>query len=176
MRRYDELIQSLGPAGGPASPDHDVMSRVCDALWSAFGGEGDDEFSWLGFYLFQADAMAAVDAARPAGMVLGPRRDKPACSPIGLHGACGQSYERGVTLVVRDVADLGAGYIACDPRDRSELVIPCWNEDGSRWGVFDADSFGVGTFDAHDAGQIERLLVHSGLSARRAEATAVEIT
>ena len=37
------------------------------------------------------------------------------------------------TLIVDDVATLGAGYVACDPRDLSEIVVPCFDDDGRAW-------------------------------------------
>jgi len=67
-------------------------------------------------------------------------------------------------LVVRDVKELGGNYIACDPRDRSELVLPCLNADGSCWGVFDLDSFDVGSFSEADAAELGQILRESGLS------------
>ena len=97
-------------------------------------------------------------------MILGARRPGPACSPIGIHGACGQALVSRQTLVVRDVADLGAGYIACDPRDRSELVVPCLTAEGQPWGVFDVDSHQVGSFDADDGTACRELLRLAGLT------------
>jgi putative methionine-R-sulfoxide reductase with GAF domain len=67
-------------------------------------------------------------------------------------------------MVVRDVADLGAGYIACDPRDRSELVVPCLTPDGHAWGVFDVDSHQVGWFQASDGTACQELLCLAGLT------------
>jgi putative methionine-R-sulfoxide reductase with GAF domain len=67
-------------------------------------------------------------------------------------------------LVVRDVASLGAGYVACDPRDRSELVLPCLRADGSCWGVFDLDSFDVGCFSEADGRLLWTALVAAGLT------------
>lgn len=129
------------------------MQRVVDALW---GELGDKRVSWLGFYLKNPDSDE---------MLLGPRRDKPACSPIGLHGACGRSYQSRRALVVTDVANLRAGYIACDPRDRSEIVIPMmepWGEDC--WGVFDADSYDIGAFGESDVEGLYRVFVAAGLT------------
>ena len=113
------------------------MQVFVDAVWNALHDQG---VSWVGFYLDHDNDE----------LVLGPCRNKPACSPIGMHGACGQSFRSGEPLVVRDVADLGAEYIACDPRDRSEVVIPLSDTDGRRWGVLDVDSFEVGAFSDHD--------------------------
>jgi len=67
-------------------------------------------------------------------------------------------------LVVRDVASLGAGYVACDPRDRSELVLPCLRADGSAWGVFDLDSFDLGCFSEADGRMLWAALVAAGLT------------
>lgn len=129
------------------------MKSVVDALWATFRDEG---LSWIGFYLF--------DPAKPEELTLGPRRDKPACSPIGMHGACGQSFTSKKALVVTDVAKLGEGYIACDPRDRSEVVVPCLDVDGTCWGVLDADSYDATAFTMHDALCLMRVLRHTGLS------------
>lgn len=135
-----------------------LMTSVCDAVWDEFSGSG---VSWVGFYL--------KDRENPQQLLLGPRRDKPACSPIGLHGACGRCFTSRRALVVHDVASLGDGYIACDPRDKAEVVVPCFEPDGSCWGVLDVDSFDVGAFDIADALCLMRLLRHVGLSAHLEE-------
>lgn len=134
------------------------MRRAVELLWNAFGEDDPSRpvrggVSWVGFYL------------KPEGeeeMVLVCREPKPACSPIGLHGACGQAWRERRTLIVRDVRELGAGYIACDPRDLSELVIPLFDPTDSTdcWGVLDVDSFSVGAFEEADAaGMLEALRV-----------------
>ena len=127
------------------------MTEFVDVLWDALHSTG---VSWLGFYVSQGTNE----------LILGPRRDKPACSPIGLHGACGQCFRSGELLIVHDVKDLGPNYIACDPRDRSELVLPLFGADGKCWGVFDADSWEPGSFDETDAREIKVLLESAGLS------------
>jgi putative methionine-R-sulfoxide reductase with GAF domain len=140
---------AIGRPGSPGAPDDATLRIVVDALWDGLHGEG---VSWVGFYLFLPGEPA--DRA----MVLGPSRDTPACSPIGLHGVCGQALTGGRTRIVRDVAELGAGYVACDPRDRSEIVLPCTcspvgsdpDPGGGCWGVLDLDSHGLGAFDESD--------------------------
>ncbi len=117
------------------------MRTLCDALWTAFGGN-DAGYSWCGFYVRDSDSDELILAAR---------QPKPACSPIGLNGICGQSLTRRESLIVRDVRTLSGGsYIACDPRDLSEVVVPMLLG-GRCWGVLDVDSFAVGAFDEHDA-------------------------
>lgn len=154
-RSYGSVLAKA--AGAAGRPREEAMRVVVDALWEAFGDAGS--LSWIGFYLREAGVAEGQE------LVLGPRRDKPACSPIGLHGACGKCLLSRRGLVVTDVARLGAGYIACDPRDRSEVVVPCLNEDGTAWGVLDADSFDVGAFDVGDADCLTRVLVAAGLTA-----------
>lgn len=130
------------------------MQGVADALWNAFGGD----MSWMGFYIDQPNA---PDEQR---MTLGPCRDTPACSPIGLHGVCGKALLTQQVQIIRDVADLGENYIACDPRDRSEIVIPLLDECGRCDAVLDVDSWEVGAFDHTDARALEDVLRRAALS------------
>lgn len=147
MRRdYSEIRAMRG-----ATPE-DTMRAFVDAAWDALSPQ---RVSWIGFY-FKVDGRDE--------MVLGHRRDKPACSPIGLHGVCGRGWSERRSIVVRDVKVLGAGYVACDPRDVSEVVVPLFDARGTCTGVLDADSFDVGAFTAHDARELERLLVQAGLT------------
>ncbi len=128
------------------------MRSVVDALWDDFNDAG---VSWVGFYL-------------PAGddeLILGPLRDKPACSPIGMHGVCGQAFQKRLPIVIRDVRELGESYIACDPHDRSEVVLPLLRADGTCWGVLDLDSPDVGTFDGADVSGLQTVLRTAGLTA-----------
>lgn len=135
-----------------AGPRGQRMRRVIDLLWGAFSSTG---ISWIGFY----EKAAASDE-----MLLLVREPKPACSPIGLHGMCGRCWKERRPIVVADVRTLGANYVACDPRDQSEIVIPCLDERGDCWGVLDADSFDRGAFDEHDAQGMTRVLVSLGLT------------
>jgi putative methionine-R-sulfoxide reductase with GAF domain len=135
------------------------MEAFVQLWWDAFAATG---VSWVGFYV---DHPGEPDDRR---MTLAARRPKPACSPIGVHGACGQCLLAGRTLVVRDVRDLGEGYIACDPRDQSELVVPCIDAQGRPWGVLDVDSHEVASFSAGDGEAACELLALAGLSHRGA--------
>lgn len=131
------------------------MQSVVDVLWSALKTAG---VSWVGFYIDQ------LDQPEDRRLVLGPCRDKPACSPIGLHGACGRALTSRSVLVVRDVKDLGDNYIACDPRDRSEVVVPLLKDDGECWGVLDLDSWEAAAFSERDAEGLRLVLTTAGLT------------
>lgn len=146
-RHYHELAARLALVEGTRE---ERMQIFVDRAWEALHPTG---VSWLGFYLHHGKDE----------LILGPRRDKPACSPIGLHGACGQVFLRRKPLVVRDVAELGANYIACDPRDRSEVVLPLLDEAGNCWGVLDLDSYDVGAFTGDDVTGLTLLVRKAGL-------------
>lgn len=161
MRDYSKMTAALrGASGGDADSR---MGRFVDAAWDALSGQG---VSWIGFYFKDEGAET---------MTLGRRRDKPACSPIGLHGVCGRGWREERSIVVRDVRVLGPDYVACDPRDQSEVVVPLFDSAGRCTGVLDADSFDVGAFTEHDAKELARLLVACGLTTERSLGAAVTI-
>lgn len=154
-RDYSELLALAAAASAmPPRARAEKMSHAVTLLWGAFGGK---PLSWIGFY----EKVAGADE-----MVLVCREPKPACSPIGLFGMCGRGWRERRSVIVADVRTLGAEYIACDPRDQSELVIPVMNDDGTCWGVLDADSYELGAFDAHDATCMARLIEALGVSAK----------
>lgn len=133
----------------------DRMAAFIALLWPALAPTG---VSWMGFYV---DDPCGPEHAR---LTLGPREPKPACSPIGLHGACGACLLSAQVLVVRDVRELGEGYIACDPRDMSEVVVPCTEPSGACWGVLDLDSHDFSSFDHTDAAELAYLVQAAGLA------------
>ncbi len=138
-------------------PDRDDRMRAfIQLVWGCMAPTG---ISWVGFYV---DNPGAVDSER---LTLAAREPGPACSPIGLHGACGRSLVSGESVVVQNVRDLGAAYIACDPRDQSEIVVPCLGADGAPWGVLDLDSHEIGSFCSNDGDALVYLLKLAGLSA-----------
>lgn len=151
LAREDLSFDHPPPLRGPGERAS-AMRRAIDLLWSAFACQN---ISWIGFY----EKTPGEDA-----MTLACREPKPACSPIGLHGMCGRGWQEKRPIIIADVATLGANYIACDPLDRSELVIPCIDDDGECWGVLDADSYETGAFDEHDAQGMTKLLIALGLT------------
>ena len=77
---------------------------------------------------------------------------------------CGRGWKERTSFVVRDVALLGEGYVACDPRDQSELVVPMIDAAGACWGVLDVDSYQVGAFAERDAMMMEDVCRRVGLT------------
>jgi putative methionine-R-sulfoxide reductase with GAF domain len=132
------------------------MQSVVNAFWSRFGHDKPGprrHTSWCGFYL--------IDEGDES-MTLICREPKPACSPIGVQGMCGRGWRDRKTFIVPDVKVLGENYIACDPRDISELVVPIYDLDGPApqrcIGVFDVDSYERDAFSEQDAVEAMDLL------------------
>lgn len=112
---------------------------------SALVHHGIPDLNWVGFYWWKGGEL-----------ILGPFQGHPACVRIDLgKGVCGTALRERKTLRVPDVHCF-PGHIACDPRSRSELVIPLFT--GYRpLGVFDLDSPLPGRFSAADQTGLEEL-------------------
>jgi putative methionine-R-sulfoxide reductase with GAF domain len=114
---YTSLAARARELADACADPADRLAPLCDALWSELAPRG---LSWIGFYLVAPPSEAEARTADPGvatEMILAARRDKPACSPIGLQGVCGQGFLEERIRLVEDVGLLGAGYIACAPRD-----------------------------------------------------------
>ena len=160
-RNYEPVMAAARRATGTREQR---MQAVVDALWDAMKGAG---YSWVGFY---------TKTPGSDEMILGPRRDKPACSPLAMHGICGQCWSARRPIVVHDAMALGAGsYVACDPKDRAEVVVPLFDAAGGCWGVLDADSHEAGVFDERDAAALAEIVVAAGVSARVLDATVITL-
>ncbi len=149
LRDYATIARSASDITGSRD---DRTRMVVDLLWEHLAPTG---VSWAGFYVINDDQ---------SEMILSHRRDTPACSPIGLHGACGQAWRTRQPVVVYDVRELGEDYIACDPRDLAEVVIPLFDNDGSCWGVLDLDSHQTHAFTERDATELIKIMRTAGLT------------
>ena len=105
-----------------------------------------EDLNWAGFYLMRGDEL-----------VLGPFQGRPACVRIALgKGVCGTAVAERTSQLVPDVHAF-PGHIACDPRSRSELVVPVI-VDGRVVAVLDLDSERPARFDAADQAGLESLV------------------
>ncbi len=120
------------------------------ATVAAMLAQAFERFFWTGFYL--------VDPEKPYEMVVGPYQGTLGCLRIAFgRGVCGQAAVSGRTLIVPDVAAF-PGHIACDPRSKSEIVVPVHGPDGALLGVLDVDSVEPAAFDEIDAAGLERII------------------
>ncbi len=151
-RDYHAMAEKAKSLAGRNVPREDKLSTLTEILWDGLCHGG---VSWCGFYLPSADNNA---------LLLACCKPKPACSPIGLHGVCGKAYLSKAPVVVADVKQLGESYVACDPRDSSEVVVPLLDSNGSCWAVLDFDSHETNAFTRDDAEGLAGVLFAAGLS------------
>jgi L-methionine (R)-S-oxide reductase len=104
---------------------------------------------WTGFYR----------VVEPGVLLrVGPYQGSLGCLEIAFgRGVCGTSAAEVRTVIVADVAKFG-GHITCDPRSRSEIVVPVLGARGDLIGVFDVDSEELAAFDEDDQRGLELLL------------------
>ena len=119
-----------------------TMASCCSILHEAL-----PYASWTGFYRVVA----------PDLLLIGPYQGPPGCLEIPFgEGVCGAAAAEEATQVVEDVHDF-PGHIACDPRARSEIVVPVHDAGGRLAAVLDVDSHRPGAFDEVDRAGLERL-------------------
>jgi GAF domain-containing protein len=104
-------------------------------------------FFWMGFYV----------PAEDGSLVVGPYQGPLACIllPPGK-GVCGQAARTRRSIIVPDVRAF-PGHIACDPRARSEIVVPVLNGKELR-AVLDVDCAEPNGFDMLDQVGLEELV------------------
>lgn len=105
-----------------------------------------DYYFWVGFYY-----------PKDTDMTIGPSAGPPACASIGYDGVCGKSYKENKTIIVPDI-DKFPGHITCDPKSKSEMVIPVRDSENNLFAVLDVDSDDLDAFNETDAALLENLL------------------
>lgn len=104
-------------------------------------------YSWTGWYLL-----------RDGELLVGPYQGSVACLRLAAHmGVCWAGIDRGESVVVPDV-HASAGHIACDPRAKSEIVVPLRERSGEIVGVLDVDSDRPSAFDEVDRECLEHVV------------------
>lgn len=138
---YDDLLRD---ARALIADEPDWLANLANVAALVF--ERVPGLNWAGFYLARGDEL-----------VLGPFQGRPACVRIAPgHGVCGAALVARRTQVVPDVSAF-PGHIACDPRSRSEIVVPI-EVDGRVVAVLDLDSDQSGNFHDADRAGLEALV------------------
>lgn len=103
-------------------------------------------FSWTGFYLLS-----------DGDLIVGPYQGRIACQLLERNrGVCWTGINEAKNIIVPDVTRF-PGHIACDPRSRSEIVVPIRDRQHKITGVLDVDSEMIGNFDETDAVYLEKI-------------------
>ena len=137
----DELQQRIRAL---VQDESDPIAKMANIVAELHHGRG---YFWTGWYRVKGQEL-----------VLGPFQGPTACTRIQKgKGVCGTSWERNETVVVPDVDEF-PGHIACDPRSRSEIVLPVKGEDGGIGAVLDIDSDRKNAFDQKEQDLLEALV------------------
>ena len=93
---------------------------------------------------------------KPALLEIGPYQGHVlACSHIKFgKGVCGNVAKEERTIIVDNVLEF-PGYISCDPKTRSEIVVPVFHN-GQLIAVLDIDSPNLSDFDETDGAFLEK--------------------
>lgn len=102
--------------------------------------------SWTGFYF-----VAGKDELH-----VGPYQGPVACQVLKGQGVCLACATRGEPVVVPDVHAF-PGHIACDPRSKSEIVLPL-KKSGQVVAVLDIDSHLPAAFTEEDVEPLQRIV------------------
>ncbi len=120
-----------------------AMATISALLHHAFG------HLWTGFYrVVEAGVLLRV----------GPYQGSLGCLDIAFgRGVCGTAAAERRTVIVADVHAF-PGHITCDPRSRSEIVVPVFDANGALIAVLDIDSGVPAAFDEQDREGLESLV------------------
>lgn len=120
-----------------------AMATISALIHHGFG------YLWTGFYR----------VADPGVLLrVGPYQGTLGCMEIAFgRGVCGTAAAEMRTVIVEDV-NMFAGHITCDPRSRSEIVVPVKNAAGELIAVLDIDSDQPGAFDETDRDGLESVV------------------
>jgi L-methionine (R)-S-oxide reductase len=119
------------------------MATVSALLHGAFA------FLWTGFYR----VVRTGELLR-----IGPYQGSLGCLEIAFgRGVCGIAAAERRTIIVDDVS-LFPDHITCDPRSRSEIVVPVFGRSNELIAVLDIDSLEVGAFADEDQAGLEEIV------------------
>ncbi len=143
---YEDCFQSIAAIwseeGGRTLDDIALMATISSILANRF-----EHFYWTGFY--------RVCGKR---LVVGPYMGTVGCLQIDFgRGVCGTAAEKRETVIVPDVNEF-PGHIACDPKSKSEIVVPVFGPEGELIAVLDVDADVLDAFDDEDQRGLERIV------------------
>lgn len=142
-RAYTELQGHSDSILENITDDITGMATMSALLHHAFG------HLWTGFYRVVVPGQL---------LRVGPYQGSLGCLEIAFgQGVCGAAAADGRSVIVPDVGSF-PGHITCDPRSRSEIVVPVLDAEGDVMAVLDIDSEQVDFFDQDDQRGLERMV------------------
>ncbi|MDQ3082636.1 MAG: GAF domain-containing protein [Gemmatimonadota bacterium] len=140
---YDELLTQVEAVLEGIRDEVAAMATISALIHHAFA------HLWTGFYR----------VAEPGQLLrIGPYQGTLGCMEIRFgQGVCGTSAAEKRTVIVDDVTAF-EGHITCDPRSRSEIVVPVFDGPGELIAVLDIDSDRIASFDERDREGLEKIV------------------
>jgi L-methionine (R)-S-oxide reductase len=140
---YVELARQIDVVLEGIDDEIAAMATISSAVHHAL------QHLWTGFYRVVVPGKL---------LRVGPYQGTVGCLEIEFgRGVCGTAAASGQTVIVDDVADF-PGHITCDPRSRSEIVVPVFDANRVLLAVLDIDSDQPGAFDAQDRDGLESIV------------------
>lgn len=142
-RAYAELLEMQELLLEGSNDPIAAMATLSALLHHAF------QHLWTGFYR----------VVRPGVLLrVGPYQGSLGCLDITFgRGVCGTAAAERRTVIVPDVHAF-PGHITCDPRSRSEIVVPVFKPDGELLAVLDIDSSEPNGFSEVDRDGLESMV------------------
>jgi L-methionine (R)-S-oxide reductase len=141
-QRYTRILEQLRKL---FQKTDDPVARMATAV--AVLHHKMPHFFWTGFYRLVNNEL-----------IVGPYQGPVACAVLpGPEGACWACVRRGASILVADVHAF-PGHVACDPRSKSEVVVPLRDHHGRVTGVLDVDSDKIAAFTPEDLAGLEAIL------------------
>lgn len=143
VEAYRELHGQVEAVLEGIRDDVAAMATISALIHNGFG------HLWTGFYR----------VAEPGRLLrVGPYQGTLGCMEIAFgQGVCGTAAAEKRTVIVGDV-NAFPGHITCDPRSRSEIVVPVLDTAGELIAVLDIDADSPGAFDATDREGLETVV------------------
>ena len=139
---YDAIVAIWREVGGTSLDEIALMATINSLLAHRF-----PYFFWTGFYRVCGDRL-----------VVGPYIGTVGCLQIEFgRGVCGTAAAQRETVIVPDVNEF-PGHIACDPKSKSEIVVPVFGRDRELIAVLDVDSDQLDSFDEEDQRGLEKIV------------------
>jgi GAF domain-containing protein len=142
---YDELEAQVDAVLEGITDPVAAMATIAALIHNGFG------HLWTGFYRVAAPGL-------PGLLRVGPYQGTLGCMEIHFgKGVCGTAAAERRTVIVDDVTAF-EGHITCDPRSRSEIVVPVLDRERNLIAVLDIDSDRVAAFGESDREGLERIV------------------
>lgn len=140
-RRMSRLDAALPQISAAIAGETDAVAL--EATLACLFWETLVQANWCGFYR-RVDERA---------LAIGPYQGSFGCVRIEFdRGVCGAAARTGEIQIVPDVSKVD--HIACDPRTRSELVVPLFDTSKRLQAVFDVDSNHLDAFSRAEADRL----------------------